>query len=82
MRDVDQHATHSAAAKDQDPEHPPEPGRRRGDPGDPGGDNINPTPPQRGGDELSQPRPEGRRRGDPGDPGGGNINPTPPQRGG
>ena len=48
MRDVDEHATHSAAAQDQDPSHSPQPGRSRDDPTPPDPIIVNPQPPQLG----------------------------------
>jgi hypothetical protein len=81
MRDVNEHATHSAAAQDQDSGHPPQPGRRRDDPTPPDPGIVNPQPPQRGGDGPSRDTHQGRRRGDPTPPDPGLVNPQPPQLG-
>ena len=51
MRDVNEHTTHPGTTQDQDPDHPPEPGRRRDDPTPADGGGVNPGPPQRGGGE-------------------------------
>jgi hypothetical protein len=81
MRDVNESATHPAAAQDHDPDHPPEPGRRRDDPTPPDAAVVNPLPPQRG--DYGWPQEAQKRsgvRGDPDPPDAIVVNPLPPQR--